>query len=75
MPFILPVLGVLAGAWGLNKLITQDDSADEKAAKAIRKIPSHIRKYVDRIDWNPQKGWMITFKTGTPQSIIDEATG
>ena len=75
MPFILPVLGVIAGAWGLNKIINQDDSADEAAAKALKKIPSHIRKHVDRVHYDYNKGWMITFKTGTPQSVIDEATG
>lgn len=79
MPFFVPIVAVAGGAalvaWGVEKIMNQDDSADEKAAKFLRNLPYHIKKHVDRVDWNSRKGWMITFKTGTPQAVIDEATG
>lgn len=76
MPFILPILAVTGGAalviWGAEMIINQDDSADEKAAKFFSNLPHRIKTHVQYVDWNPRDGFLITFKTGAPQSIIDE---
>ncbi|KAA3633994.1 MAG: hypothetical protein DWQ02_12145 [Bacteroidetes bacterium] len=76
MPFIIPFLAVAGGAalvmWGAEMILNNDDSADEKAAKFLRNLPSHIKRYVTKVEWNSRDGFLITFKTGTPQWVIDE---
>ncbi|UIJ38713.1 hypothetical protein LWC08_03855 [Desulfobaculum bizertense] len=44
MPYFIPALAVAGGFWGIKKILSQDDSADQKVAQVIKKIPQNLRK-------------------------------
>lgn len=75
MPFFIPALAIGAGvaitAWGTKMMIDNNDSADETAARFIRTLPKHIKKYVKRVEWN-QNGLVVHLNVGTPNYIQGE---
>jgi len=77
MPFFAPIIAIIAGSglvmWGSTMIINKDDSADERIAKFIRNVPTHIKNHVKSVDWNSRDGFVLQFKTGTPQWVIDES--
>jgi hypothetical protein len=75
MPFFIPALAIGAGvaiaAWGTKMMINNDDSADAAAAKFLRTLPEHIKKYVHKVEYN-QNGLVIHLNLGTPDYIRNE---
>lgn len=53
MPYLIPLAAIIGGGvallWGGNKIINQDDSTDEKVAKFLANIPSHIRQHIKEV--------------------------
>ena len=72
MPFFIPIIAIGAGVslviWGSRQLWKGDDSADQKAAEFISKVPEKFRQYVDGVSFGPE-GVRVTFVSGTPIEI------
>lgn len=77
MAYIIPGLAITSGVglviWGVNKIFSKDDSADQKAAKTLSSVPDKFRKFISKIEF--QNGRLtIALMDNTPQNVKDEFT-
>lgn len=75
MPFIIPAMAIGAGfsliVWGSRMILRNDDSADEKAAEILSRIPAHLRQYIDNVTVS-NSGVQFSFRIGTPAAAKNE---
>lgn len=71
MPYFIPFLAVGAGLWGLNRIITKDDSADQAVAKLLKNLPSEFSKWVESVKYD-KDGFTLKTRADTPKEIEAE---
>jgi hypothetical protein len=75
MPFFIPAAAIGAGisliVWGSKMFLDNDDTADDKAAEIMARIPDDFRDYIERIIVK-RTGIHISFSPGTPKDVRDE---
>lgn len=62
IPWVAVGAGAAIIAWGTKMIIDDDDSADKAAAEFFRKLPSHIRQHVQRVEYTGS-GFNIYWKS------------
>ncbi len=72
MPFFIPAISIGAGVtlivWGSKMFLDNNDSADEKAAEILARIPAEFAQYIDEISTD-STGIHISFRFGTPLRV------
>ncbi|UIJ38712.1 hypothetical protein LWC08_03850 [Desulfobaculum bizertense] len=71
MPYFIPALAVAGGFWGIKKILSQDDSADQKVAQVIKKIPQNLRKYI-KVTYKDNNTFEFQLAPDTPPKIKEE---
>ncbi|MBU1106379.1 MAG: hypothetical protein KKB51_06915 [Candidatus Riflebacteria bacterium] len=75
MPFVVPAVAIGAGVslvvWGTQMFLSNDDSADAKAAEIMSQIPAQFDEYIERVTVNAS-GVHIAFRAGTPKAVRQE---
>jgi hypothetical protein len=63
--------GVGLIVWGVQKVWTKDDSADERVQEFLQSLPEKIRKYVDSVEVT-DKGMKVTLRQDAPVDVQKE---
>ncbi|MFZ2961398.1 MAG: hypothetical protein WA705_31360 [Candidatus Ozemobacteraceae bacterium] len=70
--FLIPAAAIGGGValivWGSHMFLSNDNSADEKAAEILSRIPEKFEEYIERISVT-SSGVHISFRAGTPWRI------